>query len=55
MFAPLVRLDAGLDTNTTVRAISSGVPIRPVGLSAIAIENRSGTFCSMLAHTPPSK
>src|SRR5699024_3706142 len=35
-FAPDVRLDRGLDRNTTLAAVSSGVPMRPVGLSPSA-------------------
>lgn len=39
---PVVKLEVGLARNTTARAISCGVPIRPVGLSARAVAYSSG-------------
>ena len=54
-FAPLVLEDTGLEMNTTPDAISSAVPIRPVGLSPMANLNRSGFPPSIDCHTPPGK
>jgi len=36
-FVPLVKLERGLARNATAVATSCGVPMRPVGLSAIAV------------------
>src|SRR5262245_14787479 len=52
---PDTRLATGLARNTTPAATSCAVPIRPVGLSAIADLNRSGMPRSMFCQIPPSK
>lgn len=52
---PLIRLARGLANITTAYAVSSGVPIRPVGFSASEASNSSRLFCSTFSHTPPSK
>jgi putative transposase len=54
-FVPVVKDDAGLDRNTTPRAISSAVAMRPVGLRSSAVLNRSGILFSMCCQMPPSK
>ena len=51
----MVKLEVGLARNTTARAISCGVPIRPVGLSASADAYSSGLPCSICSQTPPAK
>jgi hypothetical protein len=50
-----MKLAAELLRNTTAFATSCGVAIRPVGLSASAAANNSGSFCSIDGHTPPGK
>ncbi len=52
---PLTRLAAGLARKTTGAAISSGVPMWPVGFRFVAISKRAGSPVSMLCQTPPSK
>src|SRR5687768_12726524 len=52
---PLVKLDAGLAKNTTPRAISSGLAMRPIGFSLIAVANSSGFPISIWFQMPPSK
>ena len=48
-------LAAGLAMNATALAISCGVPMRPVGLSARERWNSSGLPCSICSQTPPGK
>src|SRR3954451_4793297 len=52
-FVPVMKLAARLARNTAARAISSGRPMRPVGLRASAALNRSGLPYSILSQTPP--
>jgi hypothetical protein len=51
----VVKLEAGLERNTTALAISSGVPIRPVGFSASCEANRSGRSRSAVCQNPFAK
>jgi hypothetical protein len=54
-WAPVVKADAGLLRKTTARAISWGVPIRPVGFWASWDAYRSGMFRSAPCQKPSSK
>ena len=47
-----MKLDTGLERKTTAFAISSGVPIRPVGFSASAEAYTSGAFRSTADQKP---
>ena len=54
-FVPVVKLEAGLARNTTPRATSSAVAMRPVGLRSRACLNSSGLLFSIHCQMPPSK
>ena len=52
---PVVKLETGLERKTTALAISSAVPIRPVGFSARESANSPGSPFSMPCQKPPAK
>lgn len=51
-WVPVMKLAAGLARNTAAFAISWGVPMRPVGLSASASAKNFGLPCSIWFQTP---